>query len=113
MTPTRKLLPLAEAQPPLFVGAALEGDRFSVGLIDDLGRPLCWQVLAAEIDRTPEAAAGQIAAAVLRAIEGGPRKPPAVARGASPCPASSTPTPACSSKRSASATGSDFRSVTG
>ncbi len=80
MAPTRKLLPLAEAQPPLFVGAALEGDRLSVGLIDDLGRPLCWQILAAEIDRTPEAAAGQIAAAMLRAIEGGPRKRAAVAR---------------------------------
>jgi glucokinase len=80
MADSRKLLPLAEARPPLFVGVALEGSGFSVGVIDDLGRPLCWQTLAAQIDGAPEAAAGQIAAAVRRAIEAVPAAPSAVVR---------------------------------
>ncbi len=79
MSQTRKLLSLAEAKSPFFVGAIVDGENLQAGLIDDLGRPLSW-LMPTAIPAGPEAAAEQIGAAVLQVIEAAHVQPSAVAR---------------------------------
>lgn len=66
---SRRLLPLAEAQAPYFVGVDVGGTSVKVGLVDDLGRPLAFSSIATEPVRGPADGTRRMARAVLEIIE--------------------------------------------
>jgi glucokinase len=65
----RRLLPLANAQAPFFVGVDVGGTSVKVGLVDDLGRPLAFTSIATEPLRGPADGTRRMAQAVLEVIE--------------------------------------------
>lgn len=65
----RRLLPLADAQAPFFVGVDVGGTSVKVGLVDDLGRPLAFTSIATEPLRGPADGTRRMAQAVLEIIE--------------------------------------------
>jgi glucokinase len=80
MPETRQLIRAKEAKQPLFAGIDLGGTNIRVGVIDDLGRPLSWVRIAAEVQRGPEDAARRMGAAVHQAIREAGLRPEAIAR---------------------------------
>ncbi|MCR4411476.1 MAG: ROK family protein [Thermoguttaceae bacterium] len=68
MPATRQLIAREEAKEPFFVGVDLGGTTVKLGLVDDLGRPLCWDSIATCVDRGPEDAARRMGRAVLETI---------------------------------------------
>jgi len=80
MAASRQFISLSEAKPPLFVGVDLGGTTVKLGLVDDLGRPICWQSLPTHVERGPEDAAGRMGAAVRQVIQEAGLADSAVAR---------------------------------
>jgi glucokinase len=68
MSHTRQYISLAEAKAPYFVGIDLGGTTVKLGVVDDLGRPLCWRSLATRVERGPEDAARRMGDAVRNAM---------------------------------------------
>jgi glucokinase len=68
MTRSPALLPLGQAQPPLFAGVDLGGTNIKVGLVDDLGRPLVRHATATRHELGPEEGARRMGEAVREAI---------------------------------------------
>jgi glucokinase len=54
MSHEKRLIPLADAQKPFFVGVDLGGTNIKVGLVDDLGRTLSYLSIATEVRKGVE-----------------------------------------------------------
>jgi glucokinase len=67
-TPTRQFISAAEARAPYFVGIDLGGTTVKLGVLDDLGRPLCRHSLPTHVERGPENGACRMGRAVREAI---------------------------------------------
>ena len=70
MSQKRRFVAVSDAKPPFFVGIDLGGTTVKLGVVDDLGQPLCWNSLATQVDRGPEDAACRMGTAVREAIQG-------------------------------------------
>jgi glucokinase len=68
MPETRQLISRGQAKGPFFVGVDLGGTTVKLGVVDDLGRLLCWHSIATEVQRGPEDAAARMGHAVRKAI---------------------------------------------
>jgi glucokinase len=80
MTQSQQSISAAEAVAPLFVGIDLGGNSIKIGVVDDLGRPLCALAVPTEIPRGPEEAAKRMGAGVGEAIRRAGLQPSAIAR---------------------------------
>jgi len=80
MPQDRRFISRDEAKPPFFVGIDLGGTTVKVGVVDDLGRPLCWRNVATEVPRGPEDASQRMGEAVRKAIDDAGLEPAEVAR---------------------------------
>jgi glucokinase len=80
MSQTRQFLSITEAKAPYFVGIDLGGTTVKLGVVDDLGRPLCWHILDTHVERGPENGACRMGRAVREAIDALRLDPAAVAR---------------------------------
>jgi glucokinase len=80
MTQENHFVSLGQAKPPFFVGVDLAGGNITVGVVDDLGRPLCRLTFPDDSDKGPEQAAQRMGAAVLEAVRKAGLKPSAIAR---------------------------------
>jgi glucokinase len=80
MSENRQFIAAREAQPPFFVGLDLGGTDVKVGVIDDLGRPLCWQTTPTQSQNGPEDACRRVGKTVLAAIQAAGLEPAAVVR---------------------------------
>jgi glucokinase len=80
MPQDRRFISRDEAKPPFFVGIDLGGTTVKVGMVDDLGRPLCWRNVATEVPRGPEDASQRMGEAVRKAIDDVGLEPAEVAR---------------------------------
>ena len=54
MSQGNQFIPATEAQPPCFAGIDLGGTNIKVGVVDDLGRPLCRLSIPTEAEKGPE-----------------------------------------------------------
>jgi glucokinase len=79
MNETRQFITRQEAQLPLFAGIDLGGTNIKIGLVDDLGRSLCWHSIATDAEKGPEAAAQRMGGAVLYAADKAGLKPADIA----------------------------------
>ncbi len=70
MSQTRQFQSLADARPPYFVGIDLGGTTVKLGVLDETGRPLCWNSLATHVERGPEDAACRMGEAVRETVAG-------------------------------------------
>ncbi len=64
VTTGRRLVPLAEATPPLYAGIDLGGTNIKAALVDDAGRMLAFHTEPTHVDRGPEDAAARMGGAV-------------------------------------------------
>jgi glucokinase len=80
MTQDNHFVSPGQAKPPLCVGVDLAGGNIKVGVVDDLGRPLCRLTFPDDSDKGPEEAAQRMGAAVLEAVRKAGLKPSAIAR---------------------------------
>jgi len=80
MTQNNHFAPSGQAKPPFFAGVDLAGGNIQVGVVDDLGRPLCRLTVPHDSDKGPEEAARRTGAAVLEAVRKAGLKPSAIAR---------------------------------
>ncbi len=69
-----------QAQAPFFVGIDLGGTNVKVGVVDDLGRPLCRLTIPTQSQKGPEDAARRMGEAAREAIGKAGLEPSAVAR---------------------------------
>ncbi len=79
MPETRQLISRDQAKGPFFVGVDLGGTTVKLGVVDDLGRLLCWHSIPTEVERGPEDAAARMDQAVRKAIGDAGISPSAVA----------------------------------
>lgn len=63
--PNRQTVTRDQAQPPFFVGVDLGGQGIKMGVVDDLGRTLCYLKIATETEKGPEDGARRMGQAVL------------------------------------------------
>ncbi len=68
MSQSRQFISLGDSQAPYFVGVDLGGTNIKVGVVDNLGRPLCWLSVPTETKKGAEDAAERMGLAVKRAI---------------------------------------------
>jgi glucokinase len=80
MSQNRRFITVNEAQPPFFVGLDLGGTDVKVGVVDDLGRPLCWLTTPTQPQNGPEDASRRVGRTVLEAIHQAGLEPAATAR---------------------------------
>jgi glucokinase len=64
VTTGRRLVPLAEARPPLYAGIDLGGTNIKAALVDDAGRMVAFHSEPTHVDRGPEDAAARMGGAV-------------------------------------------------
>jgi len=64
MSHPRRLLPFAQARPPLYAGVDLGGTTIKASLVDDLGRTLAFHTEPTHADRGPDDAAARMGRAV-------------------------------------------------
>jgi glucokinase len=70
MPSPRRLLPIADAQPPLFIGVDVGGTSIKIGMVDDSGQTLAWTSIATDAQRGPLDGVERMGQAVLDLIEG-------------------------------------------
>ena len=80
MSQNRQFIAVDQARAPFFVGLDLGGTDVKVGVIDDLGRPLCWQTTPDPTQNGPEDACRRVGKTVLEAIQAAGLEPAAVVR---------------------------------
>jgi glucokinase len=80
MSQNRHFIAVDQARAPFFVGLDLGGTDVKVGVIDDLGRPLCWQTTPTQPQNGPEDACRRVGKTVLEAIQAAGLEPAAVVR---------------------------------
>lgn len=69
MAISKKLISVAEAKKPYFVGIDVGGTNIKFGLVDDNGQTLAYHSIPTEQDKGPEDAGGRMAQAVEHLIE--------------------------------------------
>lgn len=68
MSSSNRFLPLADAQPPIFVGVDLGGTSIKVGIVDDLGRTLGWTSIPTDASQGADCAMRRTGQATLNLI---------------------------------------------
>jgi glucokinase len=68
MSQNRQFIPLSQARPPFFAGLDLGGTDIKVGIVDNLGQPLCWLTTPTEATKGPEDTSQRMGQSVLDAI---------------------------------------------
>jgi len=63
------LVPLDDAQKPLFIGIDVGGTNIKIGMVDDAGRTIGYHSIPTEVDRGAEDATQRIAAGVQHILE--------------------------------------------
>lgn len=69
MSLSRRFLPVADAQPPLFAGVDVGGSSVKVGIVDDLGRTLGWVSMPTDATRGPEDGTRRMGQAVCQLMD--------------------------------------------
>jgi glucokinase len=67
MSQDKQFISASQAQAPLFAGIDLGGTNIKIGVVDDLGRPLCRLSIPTEPEKGPEDAARRMGEGVVEA----------------------------------------------
>jgi glucokinase len=69
MSKHRTFIARSEAKPPFFVGVDLGGTNVKLGIVDDLGRPLCYRRIKTQSETGPEDGARRMGQAACQLID--------------------------------------------